>query len=260
MKKMIAAAGMMVAMVMAVPAQADHVNSRGAKVQSFQVADLNIRWFLDGFDVQSQHTNKNTILPLRRVARMVENNGQRKITDIALDKNQRFYRVTFINRKGQLRKAKVRSHNGSIYDRKTIKRNAPNRLDNLASIYKVIGKARSKGARHFDRVDWKGGKNRFIVRGLNKRGKPVKIEVGPKGKRVFSVKPANNYNGPNYAKFQSRPFKHWQPKLSGRFNHVGPAVIYDDAYVVLARNKKGRPVEVVVDRYSGEIIQVNRLK
>ena len=260
MKKMIAAAGMMVAMVMAVPAQADHVSYKGAQAKSFQVADLNIRWFLDGFDVQSQHTSKNTILPLRRIARMVENNGQRKITDIVLDKNQRFYRVTFINRKGRLKKAKVRSHNGSIYDKTTIKRNAPNRLGNLASIYKVISKARSKGARHFDRVDWQGNKNRFIVRGLNKRGKPVKIAIGPRGKRVFSVKPANNYNGPNYAKYQSRPFKHWKQKLSGRFNHVGPAVIYDDAYVTLARNKKGRAVEVVVDRYSGEIIQVKRLK
>lgn len=260
MKKMIAAAGVMVAMVMAVPAQANHISLTGAQGQSFQVANLNVRWFLNGFDVQSPHTNKNTILPLRQVARMFENNGQRKITDIVLDKNQRFYQVTFINPQGKLTKAKLASHNGAVLASQTVKQNAPKKLKNLASIYKVIGKAREKGARHFDRVDWQSKTNRFVVRGLNKAGKPVKITVGPKGNRVFSVKPASNYNGPKYVKYQSRPFSHWKAKLTGRFNYIGPAVVYDDAYVALARNKKGQPVEVVVDRYSGQIIQVKNLK
>ena len=257
MKKMIAAAGMMMAIVMASPVQAGpKFNTNG----SFQVADAGFRWYMDGYDKSGSYTNQKTILPLRQVAKIVSNNGQRKITDIRLHSSHAYYTVKFVNAKGKYKSAKARAHNGKLYERTLLKANAPDRLDRIATVFNVTKKARSKGLRHIDKVDWQPAKDRFVVRGLNKNGKPTKLAIGPGGNRVYDRAPANNYNGPNYVRYQDRPWSYWESRLENKYDYVGPAVTYSDAYVVLARTKNGKPVEIVVDRYSGKVLQRNVLR
>ena len=95
----------------------------------------------------------------------------------------------------------------------------------------------------------------YVVRGLDRRGRPVNIRVQANTGRILSQQFANAYNGPAYLRAEYRDFDKLRPAFeANRFSGFTDVVAYDDYYSANARDGNGRNVALFINAFTGAII------
>ncbi len=195
---------------------------------------------------------------LAKVVRQLERRSGATVTDIALSKNGRVYNFEGVTARGFIVKARANAYTGKISHVKATKFR-PNYDPKGMPINRLINQLRNKGYQNFDLVSLRDQRGIYVVRGLNRRGKPVQIRVRAKTGRVLSQKATNAYNGPSYVRAQYRDFDTFRPALEwNKFSNFNNVVAYDDYYSANARDAKGHNIALIISSFTGAILSQSR--
>jgi uncharacterized membrane protein YkoI len=206
-----------------------------------------------GYKAQRGH-----ILPLANVVRQLERRSGAAVTDIQLSKNGKVYNFEGVTKRGFIVKAKANAYTGKVSNVKTTKFR-PHYDPKGMPINRLINQLRNKGYQNFDLVSLRDQRGVYVVRGLNRRGKPVQIRVQAKTGRVLSQKATNAYNGPSYVRAQYRDFDTLRPGLErNKFSNFKNVVAYDDHYSANARDAKGQNIALIISAFTGAILSQSR--
>lgn len=258
MKSFFVVAGLSTALLAAAPlaAQAQpYTHAKSGTAFSLTVTKTQVRTAHDYSDYKAQ---RGHILPLANVVRQLERRSGATVTDIQLSKNGKVYNFEGVTARGYIVKAKADAYTGTVSHVQTTKFR-PNYDPKGMPINRLINQLRDKGYQNFDLVSLRDQRGVYVVRGLNRRGKPVQIRVQAKTGRVLSQKATNAYNGPSYVRAQYRDFDALRPALEkNKFSRFNNVVAYDDYYSANARDAKGQNVALIISAFTGAILSQSR--
>lgn len=254
MKKILAAAGVASLLVVVVPlaAQAQpHVRDRSHAVSTATVVKTQVRV---AHDYDGYRARRGHIMPLARVVRQLERRSGATVTDIKLGANGRVYKFEGVTARGFIVHARADAYTG-VVSHVQFTKFRPHYDPKGMPINRLINKLRHHGFQNFDLVSLKDQRGIYVVRGLNRHGKPVNIHVQARTGRILSKRPANVYHGPAYLRAEYHDFDKLRPSLEAqRFNGFTNVVAYDDYYSANARDRDGRTVALLINAYTGAII------
>lgn len=195
--------------------------------------------------------DERQVIPIGQLVRQIRRDTGGQVTGITLQPNGRVYQVEGVGRGGRYVTARVNAFTGEVFDVQRHRRGA--RPLNGKPIPRILRDLRDQGFYGFDRVVQRRGA--YVVRGLNRRGDPVRIRVNPRNGRVLAVNNARNYNGSGHLRHQVRGFDHWRPALqSQHYSHFGQPTFHDDYYAVDARDRGGRNVSLNICARTGRVL------
>tara|TARA_R110000868_G_scaffold157512_4_gene384816 strand:+ start:1156 stop:1938 length:783 start_codon:yes stop_codon:yes gene_type:complete len=255
MKSFLAIAGLTTALValspLAVQAQPYNQGNKPGAQLSITVTKTQVR---QGNDYSQYRVQRGHIMPLGQVVRELEGRTGATVTDINLAKGGKFYNFEGVTARGFIVQARADAFNGRVSNVKTTKYR-PKYDPKGMPINQLLAGLRDKGFQNFDLVSLKDQRGVYQVRGLNRRGQPVLLRVHAMNGRVLSQTAAKNYNGPSYARAEYRDFDTFRPALEqkkySRFDNV---VAYDDYYQADARDDRGRAVTLLINAFTGAIL------
>ena len=263
MKKFFAIAGLAAPLILAVPAQAGHESSRGLSFEDV-LRQLVVSHTQTSYRSGDRHTrqhrqdrgwqNERRIVPIARLVRQIQQETGGRVTSVRLRRNGRVYAIEGVGRGGRYVTAKANARTGEIYDVQRVRGGGHgHHALNGKPIPRILKGLRDRGYRAFDRVVRDG--RTYIVRGLNRRGQPVRIVANARNGRVLSVNQARRYNGPNHLRHSVRGFDHWRSGLQQQhYSHFGNATRHDDYSQVGARDRRGRDVTLNVCARTGQVL------
>lgn len=254
MKSLFAAAGLATAFFAAAPlaAQAQpHMRNGDHSTVALTVTKTQVRL---ASDYDSYRAHRGHIMPLARVVRQLERRSGATVTDIKLAANGKVYKFEGVTARGFIVHAKADAYTGAVSHVQFTKFR-PHYDPKGMPINRLITKLRNHGFQNFDLVSLKDQRGIYVVRGLNRHGKPVTIRVQARTGRILSRQPANVYHGPAYLQAEYRDFDKLLPALEAqRFNSFTNVVAYDDYYSANAHDAKGRNVALLINAYTGAIM------
>ena len=258
MKSFFVVAGLSTALLAAAPmaAQAQpfaHAKQGGAF--SFTVTKTQVR---TGHDYNSYRSQRGSIMPIGKVVRELERRSGATVTDINLAKNGKVYNFEGVTARGFIVEAKADAYTGKVKNVKFTKFR-PKYDPKGMPINKLLADLRDEGFHHFDMVSLKDKRGIYVVRGLNRKGQPVRIEVKAKNGKIINRTRAANYNGPAYARADYRDFDDVRQGLERqKYSGFSNVVAYDDYYEANARDDRGRQVQLFINAFTGAILSANR--
>jgi len=254
MKSFFVAAGLATAFLAAAPfaAQAQpHVRNNNHPVAAVTVTKTYARIAPDYDGYRARHGH---IMPLARVVRQLERRSGATVTDIKLAANGRVYKFEGVTARGFIVHAKANAYTGAV-SHVQFTRYRPHYDPKGMPINRLIKKLRHHGFRNFDLVSLKDQRGIYVVRGLNRHGKPVNIHVHARTGRILSKRPTHVYHGPAYLRAEYRDFDNLRSSLEAqRFNGFSNVVAYDYYYSADARDHNGRRVALLINAFTGAIM------
>lgn len=197
--------------------------------------------------------DQRRIIPIPQLVRQIQRETGGRVTDVKLRRNGRVYIIDGIGPRGRHVTAKADARTGRIYDVQRVRGGHGHHAAHGKPIPALLRGLRNQGYYAFDRVVRNG--NRYVVRGLDSRGVPVRIVTRARNGRILSVNNARNYNGPQHLRRQVRGFDQWLPGLRQQhYSHFGQATRHDDYYQVGARDRRGRDVTLRVCARTGNVL------
>ena len=155
--------------------------------------------------------DERQIIPIGRLVRQVQRETGGRVTSVVLRPNGRVYKIEGVGPRGRAVTARANAFTGEIFDVQRRRGGGQrHQATNGKPIPRLLRGLRDGGYRGFDRVIRDG--RTYIVRGLNRRGTPVRIVANARNGRVLSVNQARRYNRPSY----NRPS--YNPHSVRRFN------------------------------------------
>ncbi|AWZ01862.1 peptidase propeptide and YPEB domain protein [Rhodobiaceae bacterium] len=258
MKKFLVIAGLTAPLLLAAPAQAGHESARGLSFEDvlrqlvITHTDVSYRSGARHHRQDNGWQNERRVIPIARLVRQIQRDTGGRVTSVRLKRNGRVYAIEGVGRGGRYVTAKANARTGEVFDVQRL-RGGGHVATNGKPIPRLLKGLRDRGFHAFDRVIRDG--RTYIVRGLNRRGNPVRIVANARNGRVLSVNQARNYNGPNHLRHQVRGFDHWRSGLQQqRYSHFGNATRHDDYYQVGARDRRGRDVTLNVCARTGRVL------
>ncbi len=195
--------------------------------------------------------DERQVIPIGQLARQIKRETGGDLTSITLQPNGRFYRLEGVGRGGRFVTARANAHTGEISNVQQHRRGAEPL--NGRPIPQILRGLRDQGYYGFDRVVQ--NKGAYVVRGLNRRGDPVRVRVNARNGRVLAVNAARNYNGSAHLRQRVRAFNHWRPTLQTQhYSHFSQPVLHDDYYAVNARDRGGRNVSLNICARTGRVL------
>lgn len=230
----------------------DH--SRGSGPSRTEIVTITKTQVRTGDDYRGYRQMRGHIMPLANVVTSLERRTGAIVTDIQLAKNGKVYNFEGVTERGYIVRANADAFNGKVSNVKATQYR-PNYDPKGIPIARLLAKLRQQGFHNFDLVSLKDQKGIYVVRGLNRIGKPVQIMANAKTGNIFAKKAVSQYNGPSYARKEYRNFDSFRPMLEekkySRFENV---VAYDDYYSATARDDKGRSVTLLINAFTGALI------
>ena len=261
MKKLLALCTVAIPLVMAVPASAAHAE------RSTNFEDVLRALVLSQFGGEARSQSRGhsqghgrtwrderQIIPIARIVRQIQRETGGRVTSVVLRPNGRVYKIEGVGSRGRVVTAKANAFTGEIFDVQRRRGGGHgHQATNGKPIPRLLRGLRDGGYSGFDRVVRDG--RTYIVRGLNRRGTPVRIVANARNGRVLSVNRARRYNGPSHYRHSVRGFNQWLPGLQQQhYSHFGQATRHDDHYQVGARDRRGRNVTLQVCARTGRVL------
>ncbi|MEQ9517930.1 MAG: hypothetical protein RLN89_00680 [Parvibaculum sp.] len=264
MKKFLAVGSVVSSLTLATMAPAQAGQTRGLDFEDIlralivQHVDVNDRGSYRDQDRHGgrQHNrnwrDERQVIPIAQLVHQIQRDTGGEVTGVTLQPNGRFYQIEGVGRGGRFVTARANALTGEISNVQRHSRGAqPLHGKPIPRILRDLG---NDGFYGFDRVVQQRGD--YVVRGLNRRGEPVRIRVNARNGRVLAVNAARNYNGSGHLRQQVRDFNHWRPSLQNQhYTHFGQAVRHDDYYAVDARDRGGRNVSLNICARTGRVLQ-----
>lgn len=255
MKKFLVVAGLTAPLLLAAPVQAGQESARHISFENvlrqlvLTHTDVSYR---SGQRQNRGWRDERRVIPISRLVNQIQRDTGGQVTSVRLKQNGRVYAIEGVGRGGRYVTAKANARTGKIYDVKRV-RGGGHVATNGKPIPRLLRGLRDRGYSGFDRVVRDG--RTYTVRGLNRRGTPVRIVANARNGRVLSVNQASRYNGPNYLRHSVRGFDHWRSGLRQQhFTNFGQATRHDDYYQVGARDGRGRAVTLNVCARTGRLL------
>jgi uncharacterized membrane protein YkoI len=259
MKKFIALCSVAVPLVMAAPASAGHEQSRSLNFEDVlrtfvlsQFDNVEYRSGRHGRDHGRGYARERQVIPIARLVRQIQRETGGRVTSVRLRPNGRVYKIEGIGQRGRFVSAKANAFTGEIFD---VRRQPGHEqvATNGRPIPRILRDLRNDGYSGFDRVIRDG--RAYIVRGLDRRDRPVRIRVNARNGRVLSVNRARNYNGQVPSRHSVRGFDQWLPGLRQQhYTNFGQVTAHDAYYQVGARDRRGRNVTLNVCNRTGRVL------
>tara|TARA_R110000824_G_scaffold390760_2_gene587489 strand:+ start:176871 stop:177647 length:777 start_codon:yes stop_codon:yes gene_type:complete len=258
MKSFFVVAGLSTALLAAAPMAAQAQLFAHAKQGGSYGLTITKTQIRTGHDYNSYRPQRGSIMPIGKVVRELERRSGATVTDINLAKNGKVYNFEGVTARGFIVEAKADAYTGQVKNVKFTKFR-PKYDPKGMPINKLLADLRNEGFRHFDLVSLKDQRGVYVVRGLNRNGQPVRIEVKAKNGKIISKTRAANYNGPAYARANYRDFDDLRQGLaSKKYSGFTNVVAYDDYYETDARDNRGRQVQLLINAFTGAILSANR--
>jgi uncharacterized membrane protein YkoI len=261
MKSIFAVAGFTTALLVVAPlaAQAQtfgHVQQgKPGQTVSVTVTKTQVRM---GHDYSGYRVQRGHIMPLAQVVRELERKSGATVTDINLAANGKVYNFEGVTARGFIVQAKADAFTGKVSNVKATQYR-PRYDPKGMPINKLLADLRDRGFQNFDLVSLKDQQGVYVVRGLNRHGQPVQIRVQAMTGRILSQQATRVYNGPAYARAEYRDFDSFRPALEkNRYSNFQNVVAYDDYYQADARDDRGRTVSLIINAFTGAILNANR--
>ncbi|MDO8288449.1 MAG: hypothetical protein Q7T44_04445 [Parvibaculum sp.] len=205
-------------------------------------------------DYNGYRQMRGRIMPLANVVNLLERRTGATVTDIQLAKNGKVYNFEGVTERGYIVRANADAFTGNVSNVKATQYR-PNYDPKGMPIARLLAKLRQQGFHNFDLVSLKDQKGIYVVRGLNRIGRPVQIMANAKTGNIFAKKAVNQYNGPSYARSEYRDFDSFRPMLEkNKYSRFENVVAYDDYYSANARDEKGRSVTLIINAFTGAIL------
>jgi len=260
MKKFIALCSVAVPLVIAAPASAGAEQARNLNFEDVLRAFVVSQF--DRVDNRSAHRHgrdqgrgwaqERQVVPIARLVRQIQRETGGRVTSVRLRPNGRVYVLEGVGRRGQFVTAKANAFTGEVFDVQR-QRGHAHVATNGKPIPRILRGLRDSGYSGFDRVIRDG--RVYIVRGLNRRGEPVRMRVNARNGRVLSVNHARHYNGQRPSRHVVSGFDQWMPGLrQQRYSNFGQATQHDGYYQVSARDRRGRDVTLNVCDRTGRVL------
>jgi len=218
MKKLLALCAVAIPLVMAVPASAAHAE------RSTNFEDVLRALVLSQFGGETRsrsharsrdrghspargqaRRDERQIIPIARLVRQIQRETGGRLTSVVLRPNGRVYKIEGVGPRGRVVTARANAFTGEIFDVQRRRGGGQgHQATNGKPIPRLLRGLRDGGYSGFDRVVRDG--RTYIVRGLNRRGTPVRIVANARNGRVLSVNQARRYNGPSYNRHSVRRF------------------------------------------------------
>jgi len=259
MKKFLTLCTVAVPLAIAAPASAGHEQTRSLNFEDVlrtlivsQFDQVQVRGGNRGQQQGRGLAQTRQIIPIARLVRQVQRETGGHVTSVRLRPNGRVYAIEGVGQRGRFVTAKANAYTGEVFDVQR-QRGHGQVATNGRPIPQILRGLRNSGYSGFDRVIRDG--RAYIVRGLNRRGQPVRMQVHARNGRVLSVNRAANYNGQRASRHSVSGFDQWLPGLRQQhYTNFGQATAHDAYYQVGARDRRGRNVTLNVCNRTGRVL------